>query len=371
MAHPEITQYIKAPPIAPLIPYFPKLFGMESFFPPFYFTYFVIALAVVAIFHEFSHGIFMRLFRVRIKSTGLVFLGPILGAFVEEEKGQFEKKSNLQQMTILGAGVFANLLLALLFYGLYVGFFFASFSASGYIFNSYSRSAIPVGNITSFNEVGNLTEIVVGNKSYFLDKSLASQLVQDNVSYIVAYEDTPAFKTQMKGAIVEANGVAIKNQDDLQKFMIDKEPGDEILFVTESPDKIEEYNLILGKHPSNNSRGYIGIGSSVNQGGGLIQRTLSGFMKFKEPSTYYKPTWDGNFVYFIYHLLWWVMIINLLVALFNMLPIGMLDGGRFFYLGILSISRSKRFAKATSKLMAYVILFAFLALMFFWFIRII
>ena len=58
--HPEIIKTIRAPPIAPLIPYFPKLFGMESFFPPFYFTYFIVALAIVAIVHEFSHGVFMR-----------------------------------------------------------------------------------------------------------------------------------------------------------------------------------------------------------------------------------------------------------------------------------------------------------------------
>ena len=37
LLYPEITKVIKAPPIAPLIPYFPKLFGMQSFFPPFYF----------------------------------------------------------------------------------------------------------------------------------------------------------------------------------------------------------------------------------------------------------------------------------------------------------------------------------------------
>ena len=33
---PQVTQIIKAPPLLPLIPYFPKLFGVQSFFPPFY-----------------------------------------------------------------------------------------------------------------------------------------------------------------------------------------------------------------------------------------------------------------------------------------------------------------------------------------------
>ena len=95
MSQPNITDTIKAPPIAPLIPYFPELFGMESYFPPFYFTYFLVALAIVAIVHEFAHGIYMRYSKTKIKSTGLVFLGPILGAFVEEDKQNFHKKIDL------------------------------------------------------------------------------------------------------------------------------------------------------------------------------------------------------------------------------------------------------------------------------------
>jgi len=70
---------------------------------------FIVALAIVAIAHEFSHGVFMKLFKVKIKSTGLVFLGPILGAFVEEGKSSFHKKGKLEQMTVLGAGVFKSL----------------------------------------------------------------------------------------------------------------------------------------------------------------------------------------------------------------------------------------------------------------------
>jgi len=144
ITRPEITDVIKAPPIAPLIPYFPKLFGMSSFFPPFYFTYFILALAIVAIVHEFSHGIYMKIFKVKIKSTGMVFLGPILGAFVEQDDKSFQKKPKIHQMTILGAGVFANLVTALVFYGLYVAFFFSSFTASGYVFSTYGVAAILV-----------------------------------------------------------------------------------------------------------------------------------------------------------------------------------------------------------------------------------
>ncbi|MFH1521448.1 MAG: site-2 protease family protein [archaeon] len=371
LLHPEIAKLIKAPPIAPLIPYFPKLFGMESFFPPFYFTYFIVALAIVAIVHEFSHGIFMRLFKIKIKSTGLVFLGPILGAFVEEEKKGFEKKKKFEQMTVLGAGVFANLLFALIFYGLYVAFFFSSFAASGYMFNSYGLTAVPLENITGFEEFGNLTKIVTNDGNYYLDEALTLQLNQSNGKYLIAYPEAPAILAQMRGAIIQVDDVRIDGHNKLREFLENKDPGESVKFITEDDEGIKEYNIILGEHPEDSSQAYLGVGHSTSNPRGIIQGVLVKFMSFKDNSTLYKPTWDGNFVYFIYHLLWWVMIINLLVALFNMMPIGMLDGGRFFYLAVLSIFKSERVARMAYKVSGYIILFIFLLLMFFWFIRII
>ncbi|MBT3397503.1 site-2 protease family protein [archaeon] len=370
VSRPDIMQYIKAPPIAPLIPYFPKLFGMESFFPPFYFTYFIVALAIVAVAHEFSHGIFMRRFGIKIKSTGLVFLGPILGAFVEENRNQFEKKGKLEQMTVLGAGVFANVVLALIFYGLYVAFFAASFSPGGYIFNTYATSSIPLANVSGFIDEGNLTAVIAGNETYYLDEGLATQL-RMNASELFVYLDTPAVRVGLRGAIVQANDVKILDGDSLREFLESKNPGDEVTFTTEMDGIRNDYKMILDKHPSDPSRAYMGVGFRRAVPTGLIQKLFSGFMKFKEPSTHYIPSWDGDFVYFFYHLLWWVMIINLLVAFFNMMPLGMLDGGRFFYLTILSITRSDKFAKGLFKVATYAILFLFLLLMFFWFIRII
>jgi len=367
--NPEITKIIKAPPIAPLIPYFPKLFGMESLFPPFYFTYFIVALGIVAVVHEFSHGIFMRLFKIKIKSTGLVFLGPILGAFVEEEKKGFEKKKKVEQMTVLGAGVFANVLFALIFYVLYVLFFFSSFTASGYVFNSYALAAVPLENITGFGEYNNMTTVLTDDGTYYLDEGLAVQLSMEGREFLVSYAEAPAVLAQMRGAIIQANDVKIKNGDDLRLFLVTKNPGDSVNFVTEDNQGTNNYDIVLDEHPDD-GRAYLGVGHNVAESKGIIQSFIFKFMEFKDSSTYYKPTWDGEFVYFIYHLLWWVMVINLLVALFNMMPLGILDGGRFFYLTMLSITRSEKFSKAAFRLIGYAILFVFLVLMFFWFIRV-
>ena len=371
IAHPEITEAIKAPPIAPLIPYFPKLFGMESIFPPFYFTYFILALAVVAISHEFSHGIYMKLFKVKIKSTGFIFLGPILGAFVEEQKSGFYKKKNSEQMAILGAGVFANVVMAILFYIIYVLFFAVSFTPSGALFNTYGLASIPLESITSFSQAdNNLTLVQTATASYYLDENLKSQLEMSGLDFLVVYHKAPAIELQMEGAIIQAENVRIKSQDDLVQFLKSTEPGDTIKIITETDDGYNEYYPTLTENPSNSSKGYLGIGYSITASDGIIREVLTGLMSFKEVGTYYKTTWDGDTVYFIYYLLWWIMVINLLVALFNMMPLGMLDGGRFFYLTILSITRSEKISKAAYKFATYAIALMFILLMFFWFIRI-
>lgn len=366
---PQITDIVKAPPIAPLIPYFPKIFGLQSFFPPFYFTYFLIALLVVAVVHEFAHGIYMKLFKIKIKSTGFVFLGPILGAFVEEDKNNFEKKKKIEQMSVLGAGVFANLIFALIFFGLLVGFFALSFVPAGYQFNSYAYSIVP-RNLISEVEDGNLTKVSVGDNVYFLDDELKGQLEQ-NLSHIFVYEDAPAIKVGLKGIIVQMDDVKIKEQEDIRVFLENKNPGDEVVVKTIVGEEKLEFNLILGEHPADNTKPYMGIAFVESKRRGVVGAIMGPLINFKEASTYYEPKWDGDFVIFIYNLLWWVALINFFVALFNMLPLGILDGGRFFYLTVWGLTGSEKVGKKAFKLITYLILLLFLLMLFFWFFALI
>ncbi len=366
---PEITKIIKAPPIAPLIPYFPKIFGVESLFPPFYFTYFILALAIVAIAHEFSHGIFMRLFKIKIKSTGFAFLGPILGAFVEEDRKQFEKKKKIEQMSVLAAGTFANVVMSLLFFGLLIGFFFLAFSPAGFKFNSYSLGIANSSEITSISQEGNFTRIISQNQSFLLDENLKKQL-DENSAQIIAYYDLPAVRSGLKGAIIQMNDIKIKNAEDLQEFLKNKNPGDKIEIKTIDDGEILNWNITLGENPLDKIKPAIGISHSSSNPNGIISKVILKFAGFKNPAVYYKPKFNGNFVIFIYNLFWWIMLINILVALFNMLPLGILDGGRFFYLTILSISGSEKISKIIFRFATYLILFSFILITLVWFFRV-
>ncbi|MEK6813064.1 MAG: site-2 protease family protein, partial [Nanoarchaeota archaeon] len=77
------------------------------------FWHWILAIFVVAVVHEFSHGIYARLWKIPLKSSGFALFGPILGAFVEPDEKQMKKQSKFRQIAIFSAGSFSNVLLAL------------------------------------------------------------------------------------------------------------------------------------------------------------------------------------------------------------------------------------------------------------------
>jgi len=356
----EIVKIVRAPPIAPLIPYFPRLFGMESMLPPLYFTYFLVSLIVVMFVHEFSHGIYMRLHKIKIKSTGFAALGPLLGAFVEQDEKDMESKGRIEQLSVLAAGTFANLIFGLLFLCIFIGFFYLAFVPSGYIFNAYAMTAVPVSLVTGLEDYSdNLSIFKIENQSFFLDETLAKQLGR-NVSEIIVYSDAPAIKAGLRGVIVDVGGFEVRDQASLSIALDELNPGEVVIIQTLDEEGIKEFQLLLGENPKDNSKAYLGIASIPKD------QSIASFMSPKKYSTYYTTRWNEDFVVFVFDLIFWIMFINLMVALFNMLPLGILDGGRFFYLTVEGISKSSIIAKKLFKFITYLILFGFLLVMLVW-----
>ena len=90
----DIVRAIKLPPIMPLIPYLPQIFKL-SFLPPFYFSYWIIIIAIIAMSHEFFHGIFAKISDVKTKTTGFgffpFFLPVSLAAVVNLDEKKMQK----------------------------------------------------------------------------------------------------------------------------------------------------------------------------------------------------------------------------------------------------------------------------------------
>jgi len=66
-----------------------------------------------------------------------------------------------------------------------------------------------------------------------------------------------------------------------------------------------------------------------------------------------------------------MILINFSVALVNMLPVGIFDGGRFFYLTVLAFTKKKKIAEYAFKIASAAILAVAFILMLLWFIGIV
>lgn len=101
------------PGVAPLIPgiTIPLLAG-------------IIALALLLVIHEFSHGVLARISKIKIKQIGLVLFGIIpAGAFVEPNEAAVKRLGEKERNRIFIAGVSSNMLAAIVFAVLFILFY--------------------------------------------------------------------------------------------------------------------------------------------------------------------------------------------------------------------------------------------------------
>lgn len=386
VAMPQIVKAVKVPPIMPLVPYIDKVVpGL----PEFYFTYWIIIIAIIAITHEFAHGIFAVYNKIKIKSTGFgffpFFLPVFLAAFVEPDEKKMQKSKKFPQLAILSAGTFANVITAIVFLAILILFFTIAFTPAGIIFNGYSYSIVDGSKIISINdkniknfEYSNLVfennasmiKIKTSDGDYIATKDLVEDA--DNLALfedsggIVLYNDAPAINEGLNGIITNFDGTKITSIENFRDALEDKSPGDKIILTTLVGDEVQNYEIVLGENPDDATKPLIGINFyESSSGSGILGKVYSAIALFKKPNIYYEPKFDGVSS-FIYNLLWWVVLISVSVALINMLPMGIFDGGRFFYLTILGITKNEKIAKNAFKGITYLILFLVLLLMIFW-----
>ncbi|MEK6912524.1 MAG: site-2 protease family protein [Nanoarchaeota archaeon] len=388
--NPSLVRAIKIPPILPLVPYLPQMFKLD-FLPPFYFTYWIVILAVIAITHEMAHGIFAVYNKIKVKTTGFgffpFFLPVFLAAFVELDEKKMAKKSEFKQMAILSAGTFANVLTAILFFGVLWIFFTTAFVPSGVMFDSYATSAIAISGISSVNGINvnlprvdnssvsyedvikltnsdGLNRIGVGSKSYLITKE-ALEKQNGTMGVIGVYDSAPAIKANLSSVILEINGIKVDSIDKLAEELSKYSPGTKVMIKTKTKEGSDLREIILEEHPEKPGTSWLGIGFFGQKKVGVVGSLVQKMSSFREQGVYYEPKFDGISI-FVYNLLWWVILISLSVALMNMLPVGIFDGGRFFYLTVLSITKNEKIAKKAFAFSTYFFLFILLLLMLFW-----
>ena len=378
---PEIVKAIKIPPILPLVPYLPQVFKLE-FLPPFYFTYWIVIIAVIAITHEMAHGILAAYNKIKIKTTGFgffpYFLPIFLAAFVEPDEKVMQKKTKFSQMAILSAGTFANVLTAILFFIVLVVFSSLMFAPSGVIFDRYADAVIPILGVSAINNITlnnpsyqqilslanetSFNELKFRGNNYLATKDILEK--QDGNESISVYYSAPAIRENLSSVITTINDVKIDSIEKLMGELSKYSPGEAIKIETLNANGVAEDNIILEENPGKDGVAWLGVAFISQKRSGFLSKIINSF-SFRRPYVYYEPRFDGISI-FLYNLIWWVVMISISVALVNMLPVGIFDGGKFFYLTILSLTKSEKTAKRFFMFSTKFFLFLLLVLVFLW-----
>ncbi|MBI4981062.1 site-2 protease family protein [Candidatus Woesearchaeota archaeon] len=234
------------------------------------FWHWLIAIFVIAVVHEFSHGIVAKAHGISVKSTGMVFLGPIIGAFVEPDEKKMSKHSDIQQYSVFAAGPFSNIILAVV-----------ALALLSWVFTPLQQSMVEPNGFTF--------------DAYYND------------SFPIAKAGV------VPGTVI--NGINGKAVNDFVQFSDEvscAKPGDELKLSTEKGN----YSLILAASPDNPSKGFMGITQIKNE--------------FEVKDAY--ATGIGNVLYvaadWFNGFLRWLFLLSLGIGLFNLLPLPIVDGGR-------------------------------------------
>jgi membrane-associated protease RseP (regulator of RpoE activity) len=247
------------------------------------------------------------------------------------------------------------------------GFFSLTFSPAGVVYDDYAYNVVDISSIETINgfplenssELGKLesAKIKVNGESYYALKQID---LKNNL--VALYYDSPAIKQNITGAIISINGEKINSLEKLSKEMSSFSPKETITLETFDGFDKKLQNITLGESPDGDA--WLGVIFLEQKPKGVFATISAWAVSYKNPHIYYEPDWE--FAKYIYDLLWWLVLISFSVALVNMLPVGIFDGGRFFYLTILAITKSEKKAEKAFKGMTKFFLFLLFVLMFFW-----
>ena len=245
------------------------------------FWYWVISIFVIAVVHEFAHGLVVRAHNLSVKSTGvgMFLIFPI--AFVEPDEKQLEKQTDIKQYSVLAAGSFANILLA----------FFALLLAAVLFSPVINAMTEPAG--MSFAEV---EEGMPAASAGMAGGMIVTQLDGKNIS---SYED---FALQ----------TACWKQNQTLEITANR----------------TRYAVTTA---GNETKPLIGITGIKSERIIKLELENNWFMK----GLYSVIVWLKD-------LMFWLFLLSLGIGLFNLLPIGPLDGGRMLRLNLWNIKGKER-----------------------------
>ncbi len=236
--------------------------------------YFLLSIPIVLVMHEGAHGIVATLEKIKIKTGGFAIFIALFAGFVEPDEEEFDKAKKISKLRVIGAGATSNVL-------------FAFVLGAILLTNPLFALILP----EPFLE-------------WFYD-------APDGVGIISIIEGSGAEKAglQKNDVITGIDDIAIITPMDFQKA--DLKPGDTVTVTVQRDGQLLQLPVEIMPSPDDPDKGLVGI---------------------MRDSAFYKPVynfieWDPQVSMFLL----WLWMISFFIGIINMLPLPILDGGKFIY----------------------------------------
>jgi len=243
--------------------------------------YFLLSIPIVLVIHEGAHGIVGVLEKIKIKTGGFAIFIAMFAGFVEPDEEQFGNAKKISRLRLIGAGPTSNVI-------------FAFALGAILLTNPMFAMILPEPFLSSFYEEG-----------------------EDGVLVLSVIEDGGAEKAgiQANDVIIMINDVEIVSAIDLQKNPL--EPRDTVNVTVLRDGSEIVFPVTIMASPDNPERGLIGI------------------MRNDQPPepVYNVIDWGldtpAGFQFSMFLL--WLWMISFFIGIINMLPLPILDGGKFIH----------------------------------------
>ena len=245
-------------------------------------AFFLLSIPIVLVMHEGAHGIVAALEKIKIKTGGFAIFIALFAGFVEPDEEEFDKAKKISKLRVIGAGATSNVMFAIV-----LGAIMLTNPLFGMVLDS-----LPI-----FGEV-------ILNTFYELSQGVLILSIIPNSGA----EQAGLFANDV---ITSINDIPIHGPADFPIL----NPGETASVSVLRDSQTLEFGVEIMPAPEDPERGLIGI--------------------MRDNSIPYKPVMDfidwTNVDFNVSMFLLWLWMISFFIGIINMLPLPILDGGKFIH----------------------------------------
>ena len=245
-------------------------------------AFFLLSIPIVLVMHEGAHGIVAALEKIKIKTGGFAIFIALFAGFVEPDEEEFDKAKKISKLRVIGAGATSNVLFAIVL---------------GAIMLTNPIFGMVLESIPLFGEV-------ILNVFYELSQGVL-------VLSIIENSGAEQAGMQANDIITSINGIPIHGPIDFPSL----NPGETASVTVLRDSQTLEFGVEIMPAPEDPERGLIGI--------------------MRDNSIPYKPVMNfidwTNVDFNVSMFLLWLWMISFFIGIINMLPLPILDGGKFIH----------------------------------------